>query len=201
MAHYVESQPDADYLQLAKEYYQLHQDEIVTSPKIDVSHILIAFKEHSEEEALELATSLSERLEENPDGFNALVLEYSDDPSAKSNKGIFKGVRQGQMVRAFEETAFALDEGEISPPVKTEYGYHIIRLDAHIPPEQIPFDDVKQRLVDSQKQLHEQRILNGYLSSLASLDMEMSEQALEVLVERLYGEEYIDPGVSSADQK
>jgi peptidyl-prolyl cis-trans isomerase C len=193
MQHYLEIQPEGDYEQIAREYYQLHQDEILSSPRIDVSHILIATKDRSEDEALELAESLSRQLVESPLEFDDMVTEYSDDPSASSNKGKFANVKKGDMVLEFESTAFALKANEISGPVKTTYGYHIIRLDAYIAPEIISFDIVKQQLIDTARQEHEQRISADYLGTLTSLDVEMSEESLEELVRRLFGEDFVDP--------
>lgn len=193
--HYVSSQPEANYEQLAREYYQLHKEEIQTSPKIDVSHILITSKDHTEDEALELATSLANRLEESPAEFDELVIEYSEDPSAASNKGKFKNIKKGDMVRAFEDAAFSLNEGEISKPVRSEYGYHIIRLDTYVAPEQMSFDEVKGKLVDMEREKHEQRIMQNYLAELTSLDVNMSEESLNDLVDRLYGDDYVDPHV------
>lgn len=191
--HYVASFPEADYLQLASEYFQVNQHEFQSSPEIDVSHILISTKERSEEEALEMAAAVAEKIAENPAVFDELVLEYSEDPSAKSNKGKFKGVKMGDMVKEFEATAFALAAGEISEPVKTLYGFHIIRLDAHYAPEPIAFEEVKDRLVEREREKHKQRITRDYLSELSALDVNMSEESLEVLIDRLFGEDFIDP--------
>jgi peptidyl-prolyl cis-trans isomerase C len=201
MQHYVDSHSGGDYPQLAREYYQLHSEEMMSSPKIDVSHILISSKDRSEAEALELATSLSQQLDTTPLEFDELVTRYSDDPSSASNKGKFKNVKKGDMVKEFEEAAFALDAGEISAPVETSYGYHIIRLDAHIPARKLSFDEVKQRLIDAERSKHEDRIRREYLSTLTSLDVEMTEQSLQELVTRLFGEDYIDPFLQLEDKE
>jgi parvulin-like peptidyl-prolyl isomerase len=97
------------------------------------------------------------------------------------------------MVKAFEEAAFALQPGEISQPVKTMYGYHIIRLDALIEPQKQPFEDVKEILVSMEREKHEERIRNDYLSSLTTLDVEMTEAALREMVRRQFGEEVLIP--------
>jgi peptidyl-prolyl cis-trans isomerase C len=193
MQNYVDDQPDGDYEQLAFEYYQTHPDEMLTPEKIDVSHILVSTKERTQEEALELATSLSQQLEKDPLIFDDLVTEYSDDPSAASNAGKFHDVKRGDMVSEFEKMAFSLKEGEISAPVKTKFGYHIIRLDARMAPEKISFELVKQRLMDDERKQHGDRIKQDYLGRLTSLDVEMSEQQLGELIDRLFGEDFIDP--------
>jgi peptidyl-prolyl cis-trans isomerase C len=193
LQNYKETRPVADYEQMAREYYQINKKKIVTSRKVDVSHILISTKERSPEEALVLATSLREQLQSDPSLFDEMITEYSEDPSAASNQGRFFAVKPGAMVKPFEDTAFTLDEGEISEPVKTQYGYHIIRLDAKIAPQQMSFEDVKERLIANQKKQHIDRIILNYLDGFASQDVEISQEALELLVDRLFGEDYVDP--------
>ena len=193
MTRYVESQPEGDYEQLAYEYYQTHPEEMMSSEKIDVSHILVSTKERSQEDALELATSLSEQLEKDPSIFDELVTEHSDDPSAASNAGKFHDVKRGDMVTEFDKMSFSLEVGEISDPVKTMYGYHIIRLDTRTAPEKLNFERVKQRLMDNEFKQHDDRIKQDYLGRLTSLDVEMSEQQLGELIDRLFGKDFIDP--------
>jgi peptidyl-prolyl cis-trans isomerase C len=195
--HYVEMQPAADFEALAHEYYILHQEEILTSPMVNVSHILIAKDKHSDEEALALADSISEQLKVDSNLFDDLVLTYSEDPSASSNRGKFRNVRRGDMVKTFEESAFSLEDGEISEPVRTEYGYHIIRLDARIAPESISFDDIKPRLIESARKNHEERINTDYIKSLSSLEVKMTEEALVEMVRSQFGEDYVDPQVDA----
>jgi parvulin-like peptidyl-prolyl isomerase len=193
MQHYVEAHPEADYEQLAYEYYQLNKDEMMTSPAMDVSHILISTYERPDEEALQLAESIYDQLQTNPAEFDQLVLQYSEDPSAASNNGHFENVKKGDFVKGFEDAAFSLEEGEISQPVKTEYGYHIIRLDAFTGPEPVEFEEVKPRLVDAEREKHETRIKQDYLSSLSSLEVEMTEEALREMARRQFGEEVLVP--------
>ena len=197
LQHYVEMQAPADFEQLAREYYQLNQEKILTSVKIDVSHILVSNTERPDEEALVLAESLHQQLVDNPDLFDELVMQYSEDPSAKTNHGKFQQVKKGDMVKPFEDVAFALEPGQISDPVKTEFGYHIIRLDAQIAPEKMQFEEVKDTLVERQRKSHDERIKADYLSSLTSVDVKITQEALEEMVRRQFGEDYVDPGILS----
>jgi len=191
LTHYVELQPAADYEALAREYYQLNQASMLSPQKIDVSHILISAKDHPEEEALEIANKVSQEVKENPASFDDLVSKYSEDPSVSSNHGKFVAIGKGEMIKQFEDVAFALAEGEISEPVRTKYGYHIIRLDAHLPRTKRTFEEVKMQLMQSERKRHESRIRNNYLSGLTSLSVEMSEEALKEMVRRQYGDEAV----------
>ena len=197
LEHYVEMQPPADYEQLAREYYQINQDSILTSAKIDVSHILISNTERTDEEALILAESVHQQVVDSPDLFDELAKQYSEDSSAKTNHGKFQKVRRGEMVKPFEDMAFALEPGQISEPVKTEFGYHIIRLDAHIAPEKMQFEEVKSQLIESQRKNHDERVKQEYLMRLTSVDVEITQEALEEMVRRQFGEDYVEPEVFS----
>ncbi len=192
LQHYVDMRPDGDYEQLAYEYYQLNQESMLTSTKVDVSHILLSTENRSKEEAKELADSIRQQLSDNPEAFDELVMKYSDDPSVSANNGKFLKVKKGDMAKAFEDAAFALQPTEISYPVKTKYGYHVIRLDAHIPPEKMSFEEVKDRLIELERDQHRGRIKRDYLSGLSSLDVNMTEKALEDMVKSLFGENYAD---------
>ncbi|RME73865.1 MAG: parvulin peptidyl-prolyl isomerase, partial [Planctomycetota bacterium] len=95
-------------------------------------HILVQFKgaarsrtDRSEQQALARAREVLEKLRAGGD-FAALAREYSDDPSAAQNGGDLGAFSRSQMVPEFAEAAFRLKVGEISEPVKSPFGYHII---------------------------------------------------------------------------
>src|SRR5690554_5738039 len=98
---------------------------------VKASHILIQFPPNAGQEdsiaVLKMAERLKEKAESGED-FNSLALEYSDDPSAKTNEGNLGYFTALQMVYPFEDAAYGLQIGEISDPVATSFGYHIIKL-------------------------------------------------------------------------
>jgi len=192
LEHYIVSQPPGDYEQLAYESYQLSQDEMLTPAKINVRHILISNNERSDEEAKELADSLIAQLADNPSKFDQFILGYSEDPSVSSNKGKYESVKKGDMVKPFEKAAFALQEGEISSPVKTSFGYHIIRLDTYIAPTQKSFDEVKQALIEQERKQHTDRLKRDYMGSLTSLNVTLTKEALDEMLRRQFGDNYAD---------
>lgn len=188
LEHYVSIQPEADYEQLAHEAFLLKQEKVYSSPKVDVSHILVATKERSDEDAKALAEDIYKQLQADPELFGELVVKYSEDPSASSNKGSFTEVKKGDMVKPFEDKAFALKDGEISAPVKTDFGYHVIRLDAKIEPVELDFDDLKVDLMRIERKKHDERVKRDYLESLTSLEVFMTEEQLGEMVSRQFGE-------------
>lgn len=99
------------------DYYGSNQDQFIS---VKVSHILI----ENEEEAKKML----ERVKAG-ENINDLAFQFSADPMAKEDKGVIDYFRKGKMLEAFETAAFALKPGEISELVKTDYGYHIIKLE------------------------------------------------------------------------
>jgi peptidyl-prolyl cis-trans isomerase SurA len=103
---------------------------------VKASHILIQFPSNASQAdslaVFRMVMSLKEKAENGAD-FNELALEYSDDPSAESNRGDLGYFTALQMVQPFEDAAFGLSVGQISEPVLTDYGYHIIKLEDRRP--------------------------------------------------------------------
>lgn len=98
-------------------YYTANQDQFIS---VKASHILI----EKEEDAMKIL----ERAKKG-ENFGDLALQNSIDPTAKENKGDLGYFRKGDMVEPFEVAAFAMQVGEISDLVKTDFGYHIIKLE------------------------------------------------------------------------
>ena len=88
------------------------------SDKIKCSHILV--EKHSE------AISLLERIQKG-EKFGKLAKEFSIDSGSAKRDGNLGYFGRGKMVKEFEKSAFSLQTGQISEPVKTQYGYHIIK--------------------------------------------------------------------------
>jgi peptidyl-prolyl cis-trans isomerase SurA len=103
---------------------------------IKASHILLQFPPNASQadtvSVLKMALKLKEEAEAGTD-FNQLAAEHSDDPSAKDNRGSLGYFTALQMVSAFEDAAYNLQIGQISDPILTDFGYHIIKLEDRMP--------------------------------------------------------------------
>ncbi len=111
-----------------KDYYKNHISEFKVPIKIRARHILIRTngnKEH-DKKALKKAEEILKKLK-NGANFVEMAKKYSEGPSAK-NGGDLGYFTKGQMVPAFDKAAFSLKKGEISGIVKTQFGYHIIKV-------------------------------------------------------------------------
>lgn len=115
------------------------------------SHILFKAENDSEvAEAMKKAQELRPQLLAGKD-FNATALAISEDPSAKMNKGDMGFVGSGAMVKPFEDASLALEPGQISEPVRTQFGIHLIRLEGK---KIKTFEEVKE---DLRKQMADER--------------------------------------------
>jgi len=98
---------------------------------IRASHILLRFPPNANTDdsiaVLKMALKLKEEIEQGV-SINELAKEYSEDPSAQSNEGDLGYFSSLQMVQPFEDAAFMLQPGEVSDPVLTNFGYHIIQV-------------------------------------------------------------------------
>lgn len=191
MAHVIENAPEGDYEAMAYENYLANPDKFMTSALVDVSHILVSSENRSNEEALELATGIRQQILDNPGQFDALVQEFSEDPAKVGNKGRYHKVKREQMVKPFEDAAFSLENpGEISEPVETGYGYHIIRLDQSYPPALMPFEDVKARAIEQAKVKYQAEYRIRYLKELSSSPIELPDGAVESMAKRHFGDDF-----------
>ena len=110
-------------------YYNSHRSDFEEPAKVDLNYILL-LKNPGDRDMAEIQNTLqSLRAQlESGSNFQTLSRQYSDDPGAQD--GDLGWVSRGTMVQSFDETAFALEIGEISEPVKTQFGWHIIRVDS-----------------------------------------------------------------------
>lgn len=146
----------------ARELYQVDIGKYTLPAKVHVSHILVDTKNRTPEEALQRIKHVREQAVGGKK-FEELALEYSDDPSAKENKGDLGFFEEGKMVKPFSDAAFAISvPGDISEPVKTVFGFHIILLHEKQPKLVRSFDDVKEKIVQGERE----KYINEYRSKL-----------------------------------
>ena len=143
-------------------YYKENQKEFWQEGKVKARHILFIAERGSSEkirrEKLQQAKKILLKLRKGND-FAKLAMKYSEDISA-SNGGDVGFVGRGKMVPEFEEAVFNLKPGQVSDIVKTEYGYHIIKVEEVLPGKTLTLKDVKNRIhkilfMQKQKQVYD----------------------------------------------
>ena len=182
--------PEADYEAIAYENYLANPDTYKREGTVDVTHILIEIRDDRDEaQALELANRLHAELLADPSRFEAYVEEYSDDPGKSQNNGRYAPVRKGQMVQPFEDAAFALTEpGQLTEPVKTSFGFHLIRLNEKTPAGLAPFESVKRPLMGEARQARLAEYRKNYLLRISADDIEIPDGAVASMLKRHFGE-------------
>jgi foldase protein PrsA len=139
------------------DYYSAHKKDYKVAESRDVRHILVSKKG--------LADQIRAQLE-NGGSWKALAKKYSKDPSSKETGGKLT-VRKGETVPEFDKTAFALAKNEISQPVKTQYGYHVIQALSDIKPaKQTPLKDVKEQIRQQLLQEKKQKAVSTWSNDL-----------------------------------
>jgi peptidyl-prolyl cis-trans isomerase C len=188
--HYVSLQEPADYKLMAHEYYLLNMDKMMTPPSRDVTHMLVSNKGSTQEDARKQARIYLDEIEQDPSIFEQLILDHSEDPSAKINKGHFKTVKEGDMVRSVDKATFELkNPGDFSDLVQSPYGVHILRLDAINQPRAYSFDEVEKQLVSMKEKEHKEMLRYKYLNELGTKEWNVSEKELEALADRYLGDD------------
>lgn len=129
--------------------YQDNIDRYTTPAERRASHILIKLAKNADaaaqKKALEKAQELEKKLKSGA-SFSKLAREYSTDSQSAKKGGDLGYISKGMMVKPFEQALFALKPGEISAPVRSQYGYHIIKLTGIKPQERVPFAKVRGEL-------------------------------------------------------
>ncbi|MFC8688231.1 peptidylprolyl isomerase [Brevibacillus porteri] len=107
-----------------------------------VRHILISTEKRTPEEALKISNDLVARLKKGED-FAKLATEFTDDPGSKQSGGLYENADVTQWVPEFKEASLTQKVGEVGPPVKTDFGYHIIKVENR---KEKTFDEMKEQL-------------------------------------------------------
>ena len=141
----------------ARAYYDQNPN-LYSTTQIHASHILV-----KEEDA---AKAILADLKEHPDKFADVAKEKSTDTGSAQKGGDLGTFGQGRMVPEFERVAFALQPGQLSDVVKTQYGYHIIMVSERKEGERKPFESVKEQIKATlrNKQLQDQ--MQGHFDAL-----------------------------------
>lgn len=121
-----------------KDYYDQKAEEFTNVASTHIRHILVK----SEDEAKDVLNKLKKGAK-----FDDLAAKHSTCPS-KDRGGDLGWMPRGRLVKEIEDVAFAMNKGEITGPVKTRFGYHVVLLEDKRPESKSTFDEVKDYIVD-----------------------------------------------------
>ena len=172
----------------AQAFYDDNRGRYVLPEQREASHILLESGNGDEDEQIETLNELKARVEAG-ESFADLAEEYSDDIGSAASGGSLGVITPGSMDPAFEEAVFALaNVGDVSDPVVTDFGVHLISLDSVTPESGEPFEAVKDDIIATMQQDEADREyfeLRDQLSELAfdnsgSLDPAADATGLEL---------------------
>jgi peptidyl-prolyl cis-trans isomerase C len=131
----------------ARELYLVDKNRFAEPPQVSATHILFDTKKRSSDDAKKLADETRAKIAAGAD-MGKLAKELSDDPSAATNAGALGWFTEKEMDPAFAAAAFALAKpGDLSQPVKSQYGWHIVRLDDKRPAKVKSYEEARDAIM------------------------------------------------------
>jgi peptidyl-prolyl cis-trans isomerase C len=173
------------YTARAQEIYATTKSKYAIAEQVRAAHILIHSRGGSDADTLKRAEEVRAKAVAGAD-FNALAREYSDDPSVKINGGELGFFEMKTMDPAFAAAAFAMKtKGELSAPVKSAFGYHIILFEDRRPAGIRPFDEVKGEILT---ELRRRAIDDNRAAATRDIFSDPTLKVDKELIERIYVE-------------
>ena len=166
-----------------RDYYENNLDRFVSNEERKSSHILVAIDEDTtDEQAAELIKEIQTKLE--TETFEELAKQYSDDPGSAAQGGDLGWAETGLFVPEFESALFSMNVGETSEVVKTDFGYHLIRMDDIKPGQQQAFEDIEYELELEYSRLLAEEELFELADQMADLTLQ-SYNELSTVAEKM----------------
>jgi len=171
-----------------RQAYEQNESRFTSEAVRHASHILIETGSDPNEDerrgALDEANKLMERLRSGAD-FAGLAKQHSDDPGSAAQGGDLGRIEKGAMVAPFEEALFELtEEGALAGPVRTRFGYHIIKLTGYQPAEVEPFAEVRDELLIEERRRQAEALFLDRAEAFRNIAYE-HPQSLEPVADQL----------------
>jgi len=179
---YAESQQLDDYEPIARELFL--RSERQSSEKLDFTQLLISTDQTALLDAMREIVEIADRLEADPSVFDELVAAHSDDPALEQNEGAYRDVPPAQIVDPVRTALLELKPGELSGVVQSQFGLHILRLDAQEPRKAVEFEEVRDEMLERARAQHRDLVMGNLMSELDRSDLQIRENAVRDLLER-----------------
>ena len=154
----------------AKKFYDDNKDQFKQPETVKASHILVRVEKDAPEatvnEKLEVAKKAADRVK--TEDFAVVAKEVSEDPGSKENGGDLGYFPKDAMVPEFAEVAFKEKVGEVSAPVRTDFGWHIIKVTDKKEARAVPYDEAKDNLIAYLKENEQQKAIQEVITKLRS---------------------------------
>ncbi len=195
--------PEADL----KTYFDQHSDEFKVEEQVRARHILKRVTPDQPEAQAEAVLLAARKRIEAGEDFTALASQLSEDEGTASRGGDLGLFARGAMVKPFEDAAFAAPVGTLVGPIKTDFGYHLIRVEEHQTGGLEPFEKVRERirarllgervdeLAEAKIRDLAQRIEKDKLTSEEQLQKLAQEESLKLETTQPFGRNDVVPGI------
>jgi peptidyl-prolyl cis-trans isomerase C len=155
-----------------KAFYASHPERFKQPELASVRHILVAVKQdakaeagHTDDEAKALIATIQTELKAGAK-FEDLAKKYTDDPGSKENGGLYADADTTSWVPEFGAAARTQPIGEVGAPVKTMYGYHLIKVEGRKPAREVPFEEAKGTAEKLAQQDRQAKVWNELMDGL-----------------------------------
>jgi foldase protein PrsA len=142
-----------------KQYFDKNHAQFDQPASVQARHILVPDLKTAQKVEADLKGGAN---------FATEAQKYSTDPGSKDKGGELGTFRRGQMVPAFDAAAFSQPVGEVGPPVKSPFGYHIIQVEKRTPAVTATFANTKDKIADILRQQQEAPLVQPFLQDLQS---------------------------------
>lgn len=158
-----------------RQWYQAERDRYLVPERRRASHILVSIPEGADASAVAAAKQRAEELRirlDKGEKFEALAKDVSDDPGSSESGGDLGFFGRGVMDKSFEDAVYSMKLGELGQPVRSAYGFHLIKLSEIQPAKVKPFEEVRADLLSRYKQQEAEPLFFEQTEQLANLAFE-----------------------------
>jgi parvulin-like peptidyl-prolyl isomerase len=150
---------DVNLEQRARELYRADPAKFRVDETVRLHHILVNMQGRTREQALARASMIAEKARAEPEEFLSFAQQYSDDPDKRGNRGDLGFAYPSALSQGIRTAIATMKPGQISDPVETEHGFHVIKFIERKPAEQLKFEQVREGIIRAEKaKLQKQRV-------------------------------------------
>jgi peptidyl-prolyl cis-trans isomerase C len=152
----------------AKKFYDSNTEEFKNPEQVKASHILFMVNKDDSEEVVKQKEAAAKKAaaRAKKEDFTKLAKELSEEPGAKQSGGDLGFFSKDKMVPEFADAAFSQKTGEVGAPVRTQFGWHVIKVTDKKPAGTVPFEEVKEQILAYLKSMKQREAVQGVLKNL-----------------------------------
>ncbi|MHB1960507.1 MAG: peptidylprolyl isomerase, partial [Acidobacteriaceae bacterium] len=164
-----------------QEYYNTHQQQFQVPEQVRVRHILIKVPSNANAQTVAAAKAKADDILKQlkaGGNFADLAKKYSDDPGSKAQGGELGFIQHGATVPAFDQTAFSLQPGQLSPVIRTQFGFHILQVEEKQPAHLKSVDEVHDLILANLTQQAQAKAAQDYAAKLQAQAQQVGLQKM-----------------------